>query len=196
MFGEDHNGDVCNEGVNAGKPALVFPRLELDVLQQASSNPFDINFFGICAKSCPFEGDFVCTNEAEADVSIAMAVKAQSRDQVITDCVNNPLAQFEATIGATSCANVTIANGCFDTLFNTTSFLFRCFPSFTYQADIIGKYCYSLSTERSICAIFYTFRVSCWSLMFVVTYRSGDGMFGSENGHYSWCSNDGMPQVP
>lgn len=129
---------MCNEGVNAGKPALVFPRIELDALQQSTLNPLDINFFGICAASCPKEGDFVCTNTAEVDVDIAQTVKSQTRDQVISDCLSDPLAQFEATLGSTNCANVSIANGCFDTLFNTTSFLFRCFPSFTYKNDLIG----------------------------------------------------------
>lgn len=139
VYGSDYSGNVCNSGVNAGKPFLTYPRLELDVLQATTENPLDIKFFGICLSSCPVENEYVCTREAEEAVSKAIVDTGKSRTEVITDCTDNLLAFSEDTLFLTSCENSTIARSCFETLFNMTSFLFRCFPEYVYETELLGN---------------------------------------------------------
>ena len=95
--------------------------------------PWNINFFGICVESCPTEGSYVCTDEVEKLVGAEVLSSGFTRDQVIEECINDPLVLVSP--GLTSCSDKEIYKGCWETLFNTTSVLFRCLPSYVYNVE-------------------------------------------------------------
>ena len=141
VYGTDNAGRVCGGDELPDKPYTVYPRTAEDALlageEISRTEPWNILFFGVCVSECPKEGDFVCTVEAEALVANKSAELSRTRNDIIESCVKNPLVIF-TTIG-TNCPSQEIYKGCFDTLFNTTAFLQRCFPKYTYEIKVMPE---------------------------------------------------------
>lgn len=141
VYGTDYQGVQCGGDLKPTQTKTVFPRTAEDVFLAGAdkiATPWEISFFSICQEKCPKEGDFVCTDEAEE--AIVNATKLQpslTRDEAIDDCINNPFAQIN--IALTDCKSTAIRNGCFETLFNTTSILFRCLPLYVYEVERIDS---------------------------------------------------------
>lgn len=163
IYGSDSEGRVCgdiNEGfVNTGRfedlrvnnnmqkqRFVVFPRTEKDLELQIAGldlefDLFDFDFFSVCASKCPREGDIVCTAEAEAIIDQHFEEnpdETRSRDEIVGACLFNDDVRLFNDFDP-NCVNNALAVQCFDTVFNTTSFLFRCFPEYVFEVDVIGE---------------------------------------------------------
>lgn len=132
LYGTDNVGNLCGDGNLTGSRFLALPRLtedieEAELLSIANgdlSSISDIDFFGVCVDSCPQEGDFVCSIEAED----ALVASGLDRENTIASCLQ----------GAT-CDVDFVQDECFLTIFNTTSFLFRCLPEFIFEVETIAE---------------------------------------------------------
>lgn len=117
IYGRDSEGRVCGdanaeyviedtaalarlEGLTlendmTNKRFIVFPRIEKDLEFSAAGleinlNPFDADFFRVCAANCPAEGDLVCTVEGEARVrryQNETLDDSRTREELIRACV-------------------------------------------------------------------------------------------------------------
>eukprot|EP00924_Labyrinthula_sp_SR-Ha-C_P014361 snap_masked-scaffold_20-processed-gene-3.22-mRNA-1 protein AED:0.47 eAED:0.47 QI:0/-1/0/1/-1/1/1/0/811 len=106
---------------------VVFPTVEEDAFVASElgiSNPLDINFFSICAAECPGENEYVCTPEVETQL------QSLEREEVITGC-------FDQDLQEEICE--TVLNNCYRSLFNQSSFFFRCFPEYVYKVEQIEE---------------------------------------------------------
>ena len=137
MYGTDHSGNVCgspNLNVKTGKvdqtakKHIVYPRMTEDMLTQMQGGavPTDImsmKFFGICVKSCPKQGEWVCTDDY-----------AKTTDSELQECASESgggaFASFFPYTN-TKCENI-MAN-CFKTPVDTYDVFFRCIGNYTEQ---------------------------------------------------------------
>lgn len=140
IYGSDSNGTVCGGDKKPLQNLVVYPRTAEDVFLAADkiTTPWDITFFGICTDSCPKAGDLVCTDAAEEVVQNELLLTPEiSRETIIRKCIDNPLARYAPTVFG--CADLEVVNGCFDTLFNTTSIFFRCLPLYIYDVELLPE---------------------------------------------------------
>merc|ERR1719440_1410435 len=56
LYGKDYLGNRCGVGDYADKPAVYYPRMDKDLLEQAaiaSTMPWLLSFYGLCMPACP-----------------------------------------------------------------------------------------------------------------------------------------------
>ncbi len=85
----------------------------------------------------------MCTAEAEAIiVDFQLSTEGQNdtreRDQLIGDCLFDDDVRLDNAYSPL-CIDNALAQQCFETFFDTTSFLFRCFPEYIYEVELIGN---------------------------------------------------------
>lgn len=179
IYGRDSEGRICGD-VNDGfsienrfsdfnvdhnmenKPLIVFPRVEQDQQLRVAGldiefDLLDFDFFKVCTDSCPQEGDLVCTAEAEAIISDYRTTDigqtdTRTRDEIIGGCLFDDDVRLD-NVASVDCINNALAQQCFETFFNTTNFLFRCFPEYIYEVELIGNETGCLE-ERTTSTIF------------------------------------------
>eukprot|EP00924_Labyrinthula_sp_SR-Ha-C_P013374 augustus_masked-scaffold_5-processed-gene-0.35-mRNA-1 protein AED:0.33 eAED:0.35 QI:0/-1/0/1/-1/1/1/0/819 len=158
IYGSDNQGRTCGTGDLSEKENLVWPRFTEDIFDAAARSAEggsidnllsgDIHLFGVCVESCPDVGEFICTVEAEEEISLILAQAEEenqelSRSDIVTQCINSDsLVSFldidvDLDFGSSSCKSEKVRNECFEALFNHSSLLFRCFPEFVLESEII-----------------------------------------------------------
>jgi len=130
VYGSDYLGRVCGEGNKSGEPYLVYPRVYQDVVEAGTA--LSVDFFALCASTCPVGGQVVCDDTGAALVAALMSSKNASYFDITEACLNND--GLDA-----GCYNSLIYSHCWETLFNTTSVLFHCFPQFYYNVSLLPQ---------------------------------------------------------
>ena len=134
VYGTDNLGNLCGVGDFEDRPFLALPRLTLDVAEAAVTGIFsDVSFFGVCSERCPLETEFVCSDTAEAIIAEEVANGNDNRETIINNCINSLI---PAGLND-DCNSAVVQNECFLTVFNTTSFLFRCLPEFVVEVETL-----------------------------------------------------------
>lgn len=175
VYGSDYNGRTCGVGNLSDSKYLVYPRPYEDIYlagtDVAIHRPWDINFFAICVPSCPLTDQIVCDDDGTTLVKAAMNATGNSfQDEALkclTGFIANPL----------TCYDAAIRSHCWETLFDTTPVLFRCFPQYIFEVQEMPqsgctKYSYSYdastNTNRSTCLKVSTSR--CFIIHYLLTY--------------------------
>ena len=136
VYPEDYKGDTCGTDQHDGKPRAAYPRMTEDI-QEALRNGFDptspldtldsIKFYGVCLSTCPLEGEYICSYEAEAAISnVNTGSSSASREDKITYCNNNPSSSSDCEL---------VSAYCWETPLDTRSVFFRCLPLLDVQRN-------------------------------------------------------------
>jgi len=133
VYGSDYKGRTCGAGNQTGSKYIVYPRPQEDVFlagtDVAVNRPWDINFFSVCTTECPRADEVVCDDDGTVLVNEAIAISGNSFTDEAMNCIDgivpNPL----------TCYDAQIRRHCWQTLFDTTPVLFRCFPQYIFEVE-------------------------------------------------------------
>ena len=134
LYGTDNEGRICGVGELEDRRFLAIPRFGVDLQEtiDAGEAP-DLSFFGVCRERCPSVGELICSDGAEEIVQERIEVSGENREEIINECID----PFGVSGTGDGCISPVVANECFETLFNSTSFLFRCFPEFVLEIELL-----------------------------------------------------------
>jgi len=136
VYGSDYKGRTCGEGNYSTMPYLIYPRPHEDVYlagsQVALNTPWEISFFSVCSSECPKADTIICDDEGTGLVQQAMAATNNSFEYEAGQCIDLP-------VPLPGCYNSSIRRHCWTMLFDTTPILFRCFPQYIFEIELLPE---------------------------------------------------------
>ncbi|TMW65022.1 hypothetical protein Poli38472_009189 [Pythium oligandrum] len=81
LYGSDYNGTTCGTGDMKDKPLTFYPRINEDLIEQASKkdvSPTDFDFYGVCVATCPQQLTYFCNYEFEVDLASDSSLKTDA----------------------------------------------------------------------------------------------------------------------
>ncbi len=141
MYGHDAQGRVCGGSELPLQTRVAYPRANDDILNSGVlSNPASlVRFFGVCVAECPRAGDFVCTSEAESEVTRLLAAGHKGftdRESLLHACVTD---FYSALPFGAACGSELVASQCWESPVDTQAVLFRCLPKYVYEVETLPE---------------------------------------------------------